>query len=112
MRTVTRPRPSWRLAGSVRPLTSITVLVVLLAVTVLVGPLPGEAQQPANLPRIGFLFSTSESDPRIPPYLQAFRQGLREAGYVEGQNIAIVFRGPTGKTTVYPASRPSCSGSR
>ena len=70
---------------------------MLLAVAALVGPLPGEAQQAASVPRIGFLFSTSQSDPRVPRFLQAFRQGLREVGYVEGQNIAIEFRWADGQ---------------
>jgi len=73
------------------------IAVLLLAVAALVRPLPVEAQQAASLPRIGFLFATSESDPRVPPYLQVFRQGLREAGYVEGQNITIVFRWADGQ---------------
>ena len=77
--------------------TFIAVLIVLLAVAVLVVPLPGEAQQAASLPRIGFLAAASLSDPRIPPYVQAFRQGLRELGYVEGQNIAIEFRWAEGQ---------------
>src|SRR5262245_47244225 len=63
-----------------------------LGAAMLAAPLAAEAQQATNVPRIGFLFAISESDPRVPPYLQAFRQGLREVGYVDGQNIAILFR--------------------
>ena len=49
-----------------------------------------EAQQPAaKVPRIGFLDSGSASDPRNILGLDAFRQGLRELGYVEGKNIHI-----------------------
>jgi putative ABC transport system substrate-binding protein len=55
-------------------------------------PLPGEAQPAANLPRIGFLAPSSPSDPRVARYLEAFHQGLRELGYVKGQNIVIEFR--------------------
>ncbi len=75
----------------------IAVLIALLAAAVLVVPLAGEAQQAATLPRIGFLFPASLSDPRIPPFPQAFRQGLHELGYVEGQNIAIEFRWAEGQ---------------
>ena len=60
-------------------------------------PLAGEAQQAASRPRIGFLATASLSDPRVPRFLQAFRQGLRELGYVEGHNIAIEFRWAEGK---------------
>ena len=59
-------------------------------------PPAGEAQQGATVPRIGFL-SSSPLDPRTPRHLGAFREGLRELGYVEGQNIAIEFRWAEGK---------------
>jgi len=75
-----------------RATTFIAVLIVLLGVAVLVVPLAGEAQQAASLPRIGFLAPGSLSEPRFPRFLQTFRQGLRELGYVEGQNITIEFR--------------------
>jgi len=52
-------------------------------------PLAARAQQTA-IPVIGFLSSTSH--PAWEPYLMAFRQGLDEAGYVEGQNVTIDFR--------------------
>jgi putative ABC transport system substrate-binding protein len=54
-------------------------------------PLAAHAQQQAGkVPRIGFLGVTSPSD--RPPLLDAFRQGLRELGWVEGQNIVIDYR--------------------
>jgi putative tryptophan/tyrosine transport system substrate-binding protein len=52
-------------------------------------PLGAHAQQPA-LPVIGFLRSTSLAD--ATDLVTAFRQGLKEAGFVEGQNVAIEFR--------------------
>ena len=58
---------------------SILVAVILLAVAVI-----AEAQPQAKIPRIGFL---SASRPQ--PQHEAFRQGLRELGYVEGQNTVI-----------------------
>jgi putative ABC transport system substrate-binding protein len=64
----------------------------------LAAPLAAEAQQAASLPRIGFLGTSSPSDPRaVRLVLVACRQGLRELGYVEGQNIAIEFRWAEGK---------------
>ena len=51
-----------------------------------------DAQQPANVPRIGYLSPASDT-----PLLQAFRQGLRDLGWVEGHNIALEVRSADGK---------------
>ncbi len=62
---------------------------------------PSEAQQPAKVPRIGFLFVTSLST--ISARIEALRQGLRELGYVEGKNIVIELRSAEGKLDRVPA---------
>ena len=46
-----------------------------------------EAQQPKKVPRIGYLSATSPSV--NPTRVEAFRQGLRELGYVEGKNLSL-----------------------
>jgi putative ABC transport system substrate-binding protein len=75
---------------------SILVAVVLVAVAVM-----AEAQQPTKIPRIGFLGATSPST--ISDRVEAFRQGLRELGYVEGKNIVIEKRWAEGKLDRLPA---------
>ena len=49
-----------------------------------------EAQQPKKVPRIGYVSGTSADNPG--PGLTAFRQGLRDIGYVEGKNILFEYR--------------------
>jgi putative ABC transport system substrate-binding protein len=59
-----------------------------------------EAQQTKKVPRIGFL-TTSPSD--FPDRNEAFRQGLRELGYIEGKNIVIEWRYTEGERDRHPA---------
>jgi putative ABC transport system substrate-binding protein len=75
---------------------SILFVVVLRAVAVI-----AEAQQPTKVPRIGYLSLTSPSV--SPTRIEAFRQGLRELGYVEGKNIVIEYRYAEGKFDRLPA---------
>ena len=56
---------------------------------------PADAQQQAKVPRIGFLVASSASF--YSSRIEAFRQGLRELGYVEGKNIVIEYRFAEGK---------------
>src|SRR6476659_5164275 len=65
--------------------------ITLLGGAAAAWPVAARAQQQAGkVPRIGFLGLTSPSD--RPSLLDAFRQGLRELGWVEGQNIVIDYR--------------------
>ena len=69
----------------------------------LVVPRVVPAQQPA-IPVIGFLNSRAIGDD--PHLLAAFRQGLKEVGYVEGHNVAIEYRFARVRTIVYPRWPP------
>ncbi|MBI4587996.1 MAG: ABC transporter substrate-binding protein [Candidatus Rokubacteria bacterium] len=83
----------------------ITTLTTVLAVLLLIAPVAAHAQRPAKVPVIGFLAPAGEPfapSPRSmmgtgmamgsPAYRDAFLQGLRELGYVEGQTVAIEYR--------------------
>ena len=62
--------------------------------------LPAEAQQTGKVPRIGFLGAASAS--ALTGQLDAFRQGLRELGYIEGKNIVVEHRYADGKVDRVP----------
>ena len=77
-----------------------SVFVVSLCAVLIALCGSAEAQQPKNVPRIGFLSAVSPST--ISARLDAFRQGLRELGYVEGKNIVIEWRSAEGKSDRLP----------
>ena len=76
-----------------RKITVFTLCALLLALC-----FSAAAQQPGNVPRIGFLSQTGAAGPNI----EAFRQGLRDHGYVEGKTIVIEYRDAEGKPDRLP----------
>ncbi len=76
-----------------RKIVCLALCALLLALT-----FPAAAQQPTKIPRIGYLGGASPS----PARREAFRQGLRELGYVEGKNIVIEWRSGDGKVDRAP----------
>ncbi len=82
-----RPRTSW--------------IILSLALGLLLAPLAAEAQPAAKVRLVGFL-NPGTFDAARQRYLEAFRQELRELGYVEGQNIAIEYRYAEGKLDRLP----------
>ena len=77
-----------RTGHSIAPVGLILTLVASLLV---VAPLAAAAQRPAKVPRIAYLVLSPLADPPSAER-QAFLDGLRELGYVEGQSISIVYR--------------------
>jgi ABC-type uncharacterized transport system substrate-binding protein len=74
----------------------VSVLLAILFVSLLQ---LAEAQQPGKVPRMGYLASGAS---RASPNAEALRQGLRDLAYVEGQNLAIEYRGAEGNTDRLP----------
>ena len=78
-----------------RRLMSNKFVCLALSALLLALCVPAGAQQPGNMPQLGFLSGNSAST--ISARVGAFRQGLREVGYAEGKNIAIEYRYADGK---------------
>ena len=78
-----------------------TLILFCLLITIFLITGFAAAQQPKKVPRIGFLGATSPST--ISARVEAFRQGLRELGYVEGKSIFIDWRFAEGKADRLPA---------
>ena len=76
-------------------------LLVTLALGFLVVPLAAEAQQAGKVPMIGFL--THNAAPQTTQAFEAFAQGLRELGYIEGQTMTIERRYAEGRLDRVPA---------
>ena len=75
----------------------------LLGATAATPSLPLEAQQavkPTRIPRIGYVSTDLTASPHLP---EAFRQGLRDLGYVEGRNVTIEWRSAEGNLDRFPA---------
>ena len=77
------------------------ILIWLLATVLLTTASLAAAQQPTKVPRIGYLGGTSPSANAA--RIEAFRQGLRELGYVEGRNMIIEWRHAEAKLDRLPA---------
>jgi putative ABC transport system substrate-binding protein len=82
------------------------IISLAIAAMILALSFPAQAQQPKSVPRIGFLsrdLHPSDSRAAAPRNLEAFREGLRQLGYVEGKNIIIEYRYADGRLERLPA---------
>jgi len=69
---------------------------IIAITTILTGvSVSAQAQQPTKIPRVGFLVPGSQAS--FAARVEAFRQGLRDLGYIEGKNIAVEYRWAEGK---------------
>ena len=78
-------------------------LLVTLTLGILMASLTADAQQPAQVHRIGLLSSYSADDPEHAELLASFRQGLRDLGYQEGQHFTLELRYTQGRDEALPA---------
>src|SRR5262249_14028108 len=76
-------------------MNKVAVPSFLVAVMLLAGAVLAEAQQPAKIPRIGYLSTTDPATDSA--RVEGIRLALRERGYIEGQNIAMEYRFAEGK---------------
>jgi len=84
-----------------KPISDLRLLISGLCALLFALSFPVGAQEPTKVPRIGYL---SGSPPlSIAEHNEAFRQGLRELGYMEGKNIVIEWRSAEGKRDRLPA---------
>ena len=74
--------------------------LLALPAALLAAPLAAAAQQ--KVYRIGFLLTVAPEDPALPGVTEAFRQGLREHGWVEGQNVTVEYRYARGTPELFP----------
>src|SRR5262245_55406394 len=84
-------------------LTAIVLLTVaVIAAALLVVSLPVNAQQSGKIARIGILHPEQSGDAGVQVLVDAFREGLRQLGYVEGKNITLEQRFAEGKLDRLP----------
>jgi putative ABC transport system substrate-binding protein len=74
-----------------------SILIVTLALGILMAPVVADAQPPGTMWRIGYLSPYPPASPIDVARFEAFRRGLLEFGYVEGQNLSIEYRSSEGK---------------
>jgi putative tryptophan/tyrosine transport system substrate-binding protein len=80
---------------------TLGTLLIILTLGLLVAPLATRAQPPTHVHRIGVL-SGLGTTPGRDPFVEAFLEGMRALGYVEGQNFVMEYRGAEGQYERFP----------
>ena len=83
------------------------MLNVVLTLALLVAPMTVLGQQLPKVYRIGFFVASPASTPSIVLNRKAFEEGLRECGYIQGQNVVIDYRYAEGRDGRAPALQPN-----
>ena len=86
----------------VRGTMARTLCMLSLALAMIAAPLVAGAQQTGKIPRVGLLAPERPGDAGGERLVEAFRQGLRQLGYVEGKNIVLEYRFAEGKPDRLP----------
>src|SRR5215472_15638619 len=89
----------------------LSTIGLILILGLLTAPPAADAQQRGKVPRIGVLLPGSPT-PEYERRLDAFRQGLRELGYIDTQNILREYRWADAQYEPWPTWWPSCCASR
>ena len=76
-------------------------VAILLGALILAAPVTSFSQQPAKVPRIGYLQPAAPQN-NSSPFLEDFRQGLRDLGYIEGKSVQLEIRWGEGKLERLP----------
>jgi putative ABC transport system substrate-binding protein len=84
-------------------MTRFAIVLILVSFVVPPGTAAAQSVEKERVPRVGYISPGSSSDPARLRRFEAFRQGLRELGYVEGRSIALEPRWAEGKYDRYPA---------
>ena len=83
-------------------MTRLATVLLLLSFAVPLDTAAAQSQEKEKVPRVGYISPGSSSDPMRLRRFEAFRQGLRELGYVEGQSIVVEPRWAEGQYARYP----------
>ena len=85
------------------PLLKRRAFIALLGAAAAAWPLAARAQQ--TIPVVGFVYTGpgQQTSSEAAPFVTAFQQGLREVGFIEGQNVAVEYRWPGGQYDRLPA---------